>query len=99
LVYVGGDNVVDAREIVAILDARRLRRAPDGRALWARAAGEAHDDEGASGRTVIVTTRGAILAPITPATVARRVRERTGFCMRPRAESQTGRGFPALTVR
>lgn len=81
-VYVGGDTVIDAREVVAILDARHLQRAPDARALWARAARGRSDADVASARTLIVTVRGLTLAPITPLTVARRVGRR----MTPRAQ-------------
>lgn len=76
-VYVGGDRVIDARDVVAILDARRLQRAPDARALWVRASEGCDDAETAAARALIVTRTGALLVPITPATVARRVLERT----------------------
>lgn len=77
LVYVGRARVIDARDVVAILDARRLQRAPDARALWVRAAEGCDATEAASARALIVTRRGALLVSITPATVARRVQERT----------------------
>jgi hypothetical protein len=96
-VYVGGDNVVDAREVVAILDVRRLQRAPDARALWTRASDGRDRAEIESARALIVTVRGTILVSITPATVARRVLGRTKARGSSKAESQTGRGFSSLT--
>ena len=86
-VYVGGDNVVDAREVVAILDVRQLRRAPDARAFWTRASDGRDSAEIESARALIVTLRGTILVSITPATVARRVLERTRARGSPKAES------------
>ena len=87
LVYVGGARVIDARDVVAILDARRLQRAPDARALWVRAAEGCEEAEAASARALIVTRHGALLVPITPATVARRVQERTKTRGATKAES------------
>ena len=86
-VYVGGDKVVDAREVVAILDARRLLRAPDARALWVRAVAGRTEAEAASARALIVTVEGAVLVPITPATVARRILNRTDSRASSKAES------------
>jgi len=86
-VHVGGDHVVDAREVIAILDARHLQRAPDARALWTRAAEGREATEVASARALIVTVHGVALVPITPATVARRVLKRTAARARAAAES------------
>jgi hypothetical protein len=86
-VYVGNDRVIDARDVVAILDARRLQRAPDARALWLRAAEGCDDAEAGAARALIVTRHGVLLVPITPATVARRVLERTRGRDASRAES------------
>jgi hypothetical protein len=68
-VHLGGDIVVDAREVVVILDARRMRTA-EARAVLARARARRR---GAAPRAVVVTTRGVYPAPVSAATVARRV--------------------------
>lgn len=73
-VYLGGEKVVYIREVVAILDARRLGRAATARALLARASAGLSGRESAAVRTIVVTTRGLIVTPSTPATVARRIR-------------------------
>jgi hypothetical protein len=84
LVHLGGDVVVDARDVVAILEVARLASAPDGRALVARAsvAGETT----ASARTLVVTTRGLHLSPLAAETVARRVGQLGETRRRPKAE-------------
>ena len=72
-VHLGGDSVVDIREVVAILDARRLQRA-DARALLARAAQASGDPQNLkAARAIVVTTRGLFATPISPAAVARRI--------------------------
>lgn len=71
LVHLGADVVIDAREVVAILELSRLESAPDGRALVARAA--ASPEARALARTLIVTARGLHLTPLAAETVARRV--------------------------
>ncbi len=84
LVHLGGDVVVDAREVVAILDLARLGAAPDGKALIARAVGGA--EAKAHGRTLIVTTRGLHLSSLAAETVARRVALPAEIRRRPTAE-------------
>jgi hypothetical protein len=70
-VHVGGEVVVDVREVVAILDVRRLHRTAEARALLTRAgAGRAGHDEP---RAIIVTTRGLHATPMAAGTVARRM--------------------------
>jgi hypothetical protein len=71
LVYLGGDVVVDAREVVAILEVRGLQRTAGARELLGRAAGTGAPGE--SHRAVVVTTRGLHAVPVTASTVARRV--------------------------
>ena len=85
-VDLGGEKVVYAREVVAILDARRLGRAADARALLARASTGLSGKESEAVRTVVVTTRGLIVTPSTPATVAKRVRGLTKTRKGPTAE-------------
>lgn len=86
-VHLGGNTVVDARDVVAILDARRLHRVPDARALIDRAARLSGDAEAwVSARTVVVTTTGAYPAPISPATVARRIAQLANLPRPPKAE-------------
>lgn len=82
-VYLGGDVVVDAREVVAILDVRRLQRTAGARELLTRATDGAAPREGH--RAVVVTTRGMHAVPATPSTVARRV-------------AKAGRPAPAKTA-
>ncbi|MBI3998202.1 MAG: DUF370 domain-containing protein [Armatimonadetes bacterium] len=73
-VHVGGDVVVDVREVVAILDVRQLDRAPDARALLKRVAERLEDPaEMHAARAIVVTTRGLVATPTAPATVARRM--------------------------
>ena len=70
-VHLGGDVVVDAREVVAVLDARHLQRTAEARALLAKATGGSteHDPP----RAIVVTVRGVPAAPVTAATVVRRI--------------------------
>lgn len=75
-VPLGGGRVVDIREVVAILDARRLGRSADARALLGRA--RSGSRPGAPGReppprAVVVTTSGLAATPLAPATLARRL--------------------------
>jgi regulator of extracellular matrix RemA (YlzA/DUF370 family) len=77
-VHLGGDAVVDVRQVVAILDARRLLHSPGARALLERASGGRADGTAAAveeARAVVVTTSGVCLAAISPETVAKRIRE------------------------
>ncbi len=76
--------VVDAREVVAVLDLARLGAAPDGKALIARASVGAETK--AHGRTLIVTTRGLHLSSLAAETVARRVALPAVIRRRPTAE-------------
>ncbi|MDR7544899.1 MAG: hypothetical protein QN120_11695 [Armatimonadota bacterium] len=74
LVHLGREVIADAREVVAILDGRRLSRTADARALLARvgcAAGEAPPP------AVVVTTRGVLGASVSVATAARRIERLT----------------------
>lgn len=84
LVHLGGDVVVDAREVVAILDLARLDAAPDGRALITRAAASA--EARAQARTLIVTTQGLHLSSLAAETVAKRVAVSAEIRKRPTAE-------------
>ena len=68
-VHLGGETVVDAREVVVILDARRMRTA-EARAVLARARVR---HGGTAPRAVVVTTGGVYPVPVTAATVARRI--------------------------
>lgn len=69
--HLGGELVVDSREVVAVLDARRLGRTPDGSALLRQAVGTRSD--AFSPRAVVVTAKGLLPVPITAAAVARRI--------------------------
>jgi hypothetical protein len=87
LVYLGADVVVDAREVVAILEVSRLETAPDGRALVARATADRPGPRAkVLARTLIVTTRGLHLSPLSAETVARRVGRPGETPKRPMAE-------------
>jgi hypothetical protein len=73
LVYLGGDLVVDVREVVAVLAVRRREAGPrapgrDRRQRHGRLGGP---------RAVVVTTRGTFLTELAPSTAARRL-ERGG---------------------
>jgi hypothetical protein len=70
-VHLGGDVVVDAREVVAVLDARHLQRTAEARALLAKAVGGNADHD--PPRAIVVTVRSVHAAPVTAATVARRI--------------------------
>ncbi len=74
-VHIGGETVVDVRQVVAILDARRLQRTEEARALVDRARQDPAAALGgwANARTIVVTTTGVFPTPISPATVARRI--------------------------
>lgn len=71
LVHLGGDSVVDSREVVAVLDARRLARTPDGSALLKGAVRNRADT--LRPRAIVVTAESLLLVRITAATVARRI--------------------------
>ena len=71
-VHLGGDVVVDARDLVAILDLARMQRAFDARALVTRATAAA-PSAAASARTLVVTTRALHLSPLASETVAKRI--------------------------
>ncbi len=74
-VHIGGETVIDVRQVVAILDARRLQRTEEARALVdrAREGPAAAPGAWASARAIVVTTAGIFPTPISPATVARRI--------------------------
>jgi hypothetical protein len=84
-VHLGGDVVVDARDVVAILDLARMQRAPDARALVTRAAA-ADPAAGASARTLVVTVRGLHLSPLASETVGRRIAQPANIRGRSTAE-------------
>ncbi len=84
-VHLGGDVVVDARDVVAILDLARMQRAPDARALVTRAAAAA-PAAGAAARTLVVTVRGLHLSPLASETVGRRIAQRVQMRGRATAE-------------
>jgi hypothetical protein len=69
--HLGGEVVVDAREVVAILNARHLHRSAEGRGLLNRATRGL--GPGVRPRAVVVTMRGVYATATAPATVARRV--------------------------
>ncbi len=75
LVHLGGDVVVDAGEVIAILDARRMRRAPGG-SSWTDQGG---DPAWESARSLLVTTRGIRAAPISPIAAAKRISQTQSF--------------------
>lgn len=68
-VHLGGETVVDAREVVVILDARQVRTAEAG--VAPPRARTRHRE--APPRALVVTTMAVYPAPVTPATVARRI--------------------------
>jgi len=82
LVHLGGEVVVDAREVVAILDARCLRGTREllrPKVRGRRARSRSHPvgldaDQGwGSARSLVVTTNGLHPAPISPVAAARRI--------------------------
>ncbi len=74
-VHIGGETVIDARQVVAILDARGLQRTEEARALVDRACRGLGAALGSwpGARTIVVTTTGVFPTPISSATVARRI--------------------------
>ena len=75
-VHLGGETVVDVREVVAILDARGQKKSSVGRALLAKAsaAGRLADPGGLRGARAIVVTTGRLYPThATPSTVAARI--------------------------
>lgn len=75
-VHLGGDTVVDVREVVAILDARGLQRSSGGRNLLARAAASgrlAEPELLPSARAIVVTAALLIPTSAAPSTVAGRI--------------------------
>ncbi|MDI6771156.1 MAG: DUF370 domain-containing protein [bacterium] len=88
-VYLGGDTVVDLREVVAILDARGLRRSSEGRNLLARAAAAGRLVEPGllpSARAIVVTAARLYPTPVAPATVAGRIGKMAGSRRRKTAQ-------------
>ena len=87
-VHLGGDTVIDVRQVVAILDARRLQRTPDAQMFFERTRpGQPGTPAGrGEARAIVVTTRGVFLARISPETVAKRIRDLGRFSLRETAE-------------
>ncbi|MCL6639993.1 MAG: hypothetical protein K6T92_01335 [Candidatus Rokubacteria bacterium] len=69
--HLGDGRIADVREIVAILDARRLARVglP---AVAARPAGTGR--AGPAVRSLVVTIRGVVASPVSPSALAGRIR-------------------------
>lgn len=89
-VHLGGETVVDAREVVVILDTRTMRTA-EARAVLARA----RVPRGTPApRAVVVTTRGVYPAPATAATVARRVADAGNIRTAKWRKDRRDGGFP-----
>ena len=88
-VHIGGETVIDVRQVVAILDARRLQRAEEACALVdrAREGSAAAPGAWAGARAIVVTTTGVFPTPISPATVARRIQNLDRFPLRATAEN------------
>ncbi len=73
-VHLGGDTVIDVRQVVAILNARCLQRTGEARVLIDRTReSPATPGAWAGARAIVVTTTGVFPSPISPATVARRI--------------------------
>lgn len=72
-VYLGEEVVVDVRQLVAILDVRRLRRDAASARVAERAV-RGHPGEPVP-RAVIVTTRGVFPVAIGPEAVAKRIQK------------------------
>ncbi len=88
-VHLGGETVVDVREVVAILDARGLQRSSEGRNLLARAAAAGRlADPGLlpSARAIVVTSARFYPTPAAPSTVAGRIGSLAGTRRRKTAE-------------
>ncbi len=87
-VHLGGDTVVDVRQVVAILDARRLQRTPGADLLLEQARGGRARDAAAwaGARAIVVTTAGIYPAVIAPATVAKRIHLLGRFSFKETAE-------------
>lgn len=88
-VYLGGDIVVAVREVVAILDARGLRRSSAGRSLLTRDAAAGRLAEPGllpSARAIVVTAGRLYPTPVAPSTVAGRIGSLTRIRRRKTAE-------------
>ncbi len=87
-VHIGGETVIDVRQVVAILDARPFQRTEEARALVdrAREGQAAAPGTWASARAIVVTTTGVFPTPISPATVARRIQNPGRFPLGSTAE-------------
>ena len=87
-VHLGGNTVIDVRQVVAILDARRLQGTPGARLILERTQGGRPRDATvwAEARAIVVTTEGVYPSPIAPATVAKRIQLLGRFSFRKTAE-------------
>lgn len=88
-VHLGGETVVDVREVVAILDARGLQRSSEGRNLITRAAAAdrlATPELLPGARAIVVTPARLYPTPVAPSTVAGRIGNLAGIRRRKTAE-------------
>jgi hypothetical protein len=74
-VHLGGELVITTNEVVAVLDARAIPTSEINREFVARARedGRVHDGGAASGRSLVVTTRGIYTSGFSAATLVRRI--------------------------
>jgi uncharacterized protein DUF370 len=95
-VHLGGDAVVDVREVVAVLDVQRVSKSELVQELIDRAA---KTRPGVTNpRAVVVATKGTFLSTISVATIAKRIRRMSKSGRERMAKKQTGQGFPPLTL-
>jgi regulator of extracellular matrix RemA (YlzA/DUF370 family) len=94
-VHLGGDAVVDVRDVVAILNIQRVAKSESLRDLIERAQKTRPDMT--KQRTLVVCTRSIFLSAISPETVASRFRRMASPGPERMARKQTGQGFPPLT--
>jgi hypothetical protein len=96
-VHLGGDAVVDVREVVAVLTVGHMTKTGLARELVDRT--RASHPDVTSPRALVVSTRGVLLSSVAVETVARRIRAMSRPGRAKMARKQTGQGFPPLTQR
>jgi hypothetical protein len=95
-VHLGGEVVVDVRDVVAVIDVRRPPKGELARDLLDRARAMRPDVDDA--RAIVITTKGIFLSTISSDTLANRVRRMLRSGRSRTARKQTGQGFPPLTL-
>jgi hypothetical protein len=96
-VHLGGDAVVDVREVVAVLTVGHMTKTGLARELVDRA--RTSHPEVTRPRALVVSTKGVLLSSVAVETVVKRIRAMSRPGRVKMARKQTGQGFPPLTLR